>query len=240
VAGRDGVAVEGAGHERGELAVQDGDHRLVEQPQPVDHMARPDQRATLAVEANGHQVGLTEPTAELLHPACCIHRGRRLPGLQARLHPGQMQQQPVHRALRDPLQQVSGAADPPHSLRLVPPRQVEDAQHQGGPCGLHRSGAGQERVACCGAEPQVIVDAAEPPHGIGIVGEVVRGELLGRDGVEARRGGSPVARRVGLPRLGQADCVLVHPLSLSTVNRLPAASPILSSSRLSRARSRAS
>jgi hypothetical protein len=127
VARRDGVAVEDAGHERGELAVHHCGHRLVEQPQPVDHMLRPDQRAPLAVEANGHQVGLPEPTAEVPHLACRIHRRRLLPGPQARLHPRQMQQQPVHRALRDTLQQVSGAADPPHALRLVAPRQVAAA-----------------------------------------------------------------------------------------------------------------
>ena len=81
----------------------------------------------------------------------------------------------------------------------------------------HAASAGRESARkashAAALEPQVVLDAAEPPHGIGIGGEVVRGELLGRDGIEVRRGGGPVACRVGLPRLGQDVRCARPPLS---------------------------
>jgi hypothetical protein len=90
---------------------------------------------------------------------------------------------------------------------------VKDSEQHGGPRGLDRSGVSEEGIARSSTEPQVVLDTAEPPHGVGVGCEVVRGESLGRDRVEERRGGAPVLCRVGVPRLGQAVHALVHPLS---------------------------
>ena len=81
---------------------------------------------------------------------------------------------------------------------------MEDAEHHGGPRGLDRSGVGQEGFARSGVQSQVVIDAAEPPHGVGVRGEVVRGELVGRNRVEKRRGSGPVLCRVGPSRLGRS------------------------------------
>jgi hypothetical protein len=42
----------------GSTAVEDGDHRLVEQGQSFGHLARSDQGAALAVDPGSEQVGL--------------------------------------------------------------------------------------------------------------------------------------------------------------------------------------
>jgi hypothetical protein len=202
VAERDGVAVEAAHHERPGATAGHGDHRLVEQPQPVDHPALPDQSTPLAVEAKEHDARIADPVAERLHPAGRLHRCRRI-RRQVRLHAGDLQHQSVRGALGDPFQQATGTAEPAQRLRLVAPTHVIDPEQRRHPRSVGRPGVGHEGLARSGHEPQVVLDAPQPPRRIGVRHEVVGGESLGADGVEVRGGSGPVACSVGLPRLNQ-------------------------------------
>ena len=158
VAGRDRVAVEDAQRERREPAVEDGDHRLVHQRQPVGRMAGLDQRPTLGVDAHGDHVGLVQPAPEVLQLARCHHRVRRPARLEVPLHRGQEQQVAVHGALRQPLRQASRAAEPAHALRLVAARQVVDPEPDRSHRGRVWSGLGQEGVVRGRAEPQAVLE----------------------------------------------------------------------------------
>ena len=46
------------------------------------------------------------------------------------------------------------------------------------------SRVGKKRIACGSVQPEVVLDTPEPPHGIGIGREVVRGEQVGRNRIE--------------------------------------------------------
>jgi hypothetical protein len=105
-AGRDGVAIEDAGHERIQPALQDRHHRLIEQRQPVRNLARHRQRTTFAIHAHRHQAWIVQPASEVTDLASHFQRLRRPAGHQVGIHPGQRQQEPVDTALRDTLKQA--------------------------------------------------------------------------------------------------------------------------------------
>ena len=130
VAGRDCVIVESARDERREPPVQDGDHRLIEDREPVDNVTRPDQGSALPVEAHRDQVRRAHPAAEVLHLAGRVQRRGRFPGHETRLDDGEVDQVPIRRGLRNVRRQPARAAQPARSLRLVAPRHVDVGDEQ--------------------------------------------------------------------------------------------------------------
>jgi hypothetical protein len=95
-----------------------------------------------------------------------------------------MQQGTVCPPLGRSLQEPCGAADPAHTLGLVAPREMGDAEDQRGPGSVDRSCVGKERIARGRVQAEVVFDTAEPPHGIGLRPEVVRGEQVGLNRIE--------------------------------------------------------
>ena len=74
----------------------------------------------------------------------------------------------MHTALRDTLKQAPGAAQPAHALRLVASRHVEDPERKATPAASTGRESDNEGVARGDVEPQAVLDAAEPPHRIGV------------------------------------------------------------------------
>ena len=208
MAGRDHVAVEDAREEGVDLAVLDADHRRVEQRQPVDHVAGLDQCPAFALQTEGQQAGVAVPAADLLPPTRCVERRGWPTGQEIPLEFREQHQVSVHRALREPRRQATGATQPAPGLFLLATGEVADPQREGSHRCLGQSRLGLEGIAHSSTEPQLVVDATHPPHGVGVGSEVVGGEVFGVDSVEVRDSGGPVARGVGPLRECQGVAVV--------------------------------
>jgi hypothetical protein len=101
---------------------------LIDELQPVDDVARPDQAPALGMQPQRRYVGITDPASQLLELACRVDGRRWTAGSEILFHVAEEEEVPVGAALRDVVREITGAPEPAHRLRLVTPAHVEDRQ----------------------------------------------------------------------------------------------------------------